>query len=99
MHDTALSEMPRVQQQYDKHRTYNQLRELSYDIEDIVDNLLMSVDDAWEPMANQDSFRETLEDIKAQVKNLAAWHADFLAKPITSTVVVPCLEDGLVQVR
>jgi hypothetical protein len=73
MHDTALSEMPRVQQQYDKHRTYNQLRELSYDIEDIVDNLLMSVDDAWEPMANQDSFRETLEDIKAQVKNLAAW--------------------------
>jgi hypothetical protein len=80
MHDTVLlseSEMmPRVQQQYDKkHRAYDQLRELSYDIEDIVDNLLLSIDDGcWpEAMANQDSsFRETLEGVKAQSGCLAS---------------------------
>jgi len=106
MHDTALSEsemMPRVQQQqqYGKHRAYDQLRELSYDIEDIVDNLLLSIDDGcWEPMANQDSFRETLEGIKAQVKNLAAWQAEFVVKTtMTSTVDDPSLEDGFMQAR
>jgi disease resistance protein RPM1 len=104
--DTALCKMPREQQdqldpQDDKQCVYEyELRELSYDIEDIVDNLLLSIDHAWEPMANQDSFRETWEDVKARVKNLAAWHADFVAKPITSTVVDPChLEDRFVQVR
>jgi molecular chaperone GrpE (heat shock protein) len=105
MHDTALlSEMmPRMQQQQynNKHRAYDQLRELSYGIEDIVDSLLLSIDDAWEPMANQDTcFRETLEGIKAQVKNLAAWQAEFVAKPtMTSTVVDPSPEDGFVQAR
>jgi disease resistance protein RPM1 len=105
MHDTALFKMPRVQQDQpdhsrddNKHCVY-ELRELSYDIEDIVDNLLLSIDDGcWEPLANQDTFRETFEDVKAQVTNLAAWHADFVDKPTTSTVD-PSLEYGFVQVR
>jgi disease resistance protein RPM1 len=89
--DAALCNMPQAQQD-DKHCAY-QLRELSYDIEDIMDNLLLVVDkaSASKPIANQDSFRETLEDIKIQVKNLAVSHAgDFVA---TTSTVDPCLDD------
>jgi disease resistance protein RPM1 len=95
MHAAALCNMPWPQQdqpdpQDDKHCAY-ELRELSYDIEDIIDNLRLCFDKGLEPISNHDSFRETLEDIKFRVKNLAASHAgDFVA---TTSTVGPCLDD------
>ncbi|CAD6215381.1 unnamed protein product [Miscanthus lutarioriparius] len=92
--DDALSEMtPRAQQEYDKYCAY-ELRDLSYDVEDIVNNLLLTMNDGSEPMTNnQDSFRDTWEDIKARVKNLDAWRAGIVAKPTTRSVD-PSLEDS-----
>jgi disease resistance protein RPM1 len=73
--------------------------ELSYDIEDTIDNLLLlCVEDGSEP---KDSVMETLDDIKARVKNLAASNSpagDFVATTSSSTIVYPCIEDGFKEV-
>lgn len=103
MHDTALSEMPRAQQQYDKRCAYD-LRELSYDIEDIVDNLMLLIDKGQQEVTqpaiiNKDSFnKKTLKNIKVRVKNLAAWLAAN-SMPTTTRTVEPCPEDRFKQVR
>jgi chromosomal replication initiation ATPase DnaA len=102
MHDTALYKMPRAQQDQldprdDKHCA-NELRELSYDIEDIINNLLLRFDKGLEPITIHDSFRKTLEDIKIRVRNLAASHARSFVAATTSTVN-PCLKDTFKQVR
>ncbi|CAL4950405.1 unnamed protein product [Urochloa decumbens] len=83
--DATLFKMSQSKQDqldpHDRHYWAIDAWELSYDIEDTVDNILLCVEEGGlVPIANQDIFRETLEGIKVRVNNLSAWRVgDFVA--------------------
>lgn len=85
----GLYELPQAQQdQLDEEAKVwaNELKELSYDAEDIVDDLIVRIEHSA-PITDQDSIEEKVEDIRERVKEAAEWHAKYKLRhpPATSS--------------